>query len=126
MKHIYYLVLTLSITLQTLDAGCGGCGPAKTTSSKEVGLIESIPTNKHIAGNVLISCGMCNFMSDDNDCSLAIKIGKNILSVNDVGINEHGDSHARDGYCNVIKKVYVEGKVNNLTFYPEKIELPSI
>ena len=126
MKHIYYLVFTLLITLQALNAGCGGCGPSKTTSNKKLGLIESIPINKHIAGNVLISCGMCNFMSDDNDCSLAIKIGKNILSVNDVGINEHGDSHARDGYCNVIKKVYVEGKVNNLTFYPEKIELPSI
>ena len=126
MRLIYFIVFTLSISLQLLHAGCGGCGPSKAASNQKVGLIESIPKNNYLAGNVLISCGMCNFMADDNDCSLAIKIGKNILSVKDVGIDEHGDSHAKDGYCHVIKKVYVEGKVNNMTFVPEKIELPSI
>ena len=126
MRHIYIIILTLIISLQVLHAGCGGCGPSKIASNKKVGLIENIPKNNYLSGNVLISCGMCNFMVNDNECSLAIKVGRNILSVKDVGIDEHGDSHARDGYCHVIKRVYVEGKVDKMNFVPERIELPSI
>ena len=69
---------------------------------------------------------MCNFMNGDNDCALAIKVGRDVLSLKDVGIDDHGDSHAKDGYCNVIKKVYVEGRVRGKTFKANKMEFPSI
>ena len=32
------------------------------------------------------------------------------------------DSHASDGYCNVIKKKYVEGIVRNNLFLPTKMD----
>ena len=69
---------------------------------------------------------MCNFMTADNDCSLAIKVGANTYKVNGVGIDEHGNSHAKDGYCNVIKKAYVEGKIKNNKFMPSKMDLAKI
>ena len=128
MKYIVSLVFIL-LSFQLLHAGCGGCRPVKkspTSQSQKVGLLESIPSTKRIQGNVLVSCGMCNFYTDNNDCSLAVKIGKTVLEVKGVGIDDHGDSHAKDGYCNVIKKVYVEGIVRKNSFYATKMDVSKI
>ena len=124
-----YFTITLVFSLFLISevmAGCGGCGPSRSKKSEKKGLIESVPRNNYIEGNVLISCGMCNFMNGDRDCALAIKVGSEVLSVRDVGIDDHGDSHARDGYCNVIKKVYVEGRVKGKSFKADKMEFPGI
>ena len=124
-----YFTITLIFSLFLISevmAGCGGCGPSRSKKSEKKGLLESVPRNNYIEGNVLISCGMCNFMNGDRDCALAIKVGSEVLSVRDVGIDDHGDSHARDGYCNVIKKVYVEGRVKGKSFKADKMEFPGI
>ena len=125
MKKIYVLLFRI-LSSQLLIAGCGGCSSSRSHSQTSNKLLESIPYNKVVSGNVLISCGMCNFMTDDNNCNLAVKIGRNVLLVNDKDIDVHGDSHSVDGYCNVIKKAYVEGRVKNNKFYADKIEFPSI
>ena len=124
-----YFTITLIFSLFLISevmAGCGGCGPSRSKKSEKKGLLESVPRNNYIEGNVLISCGMCNFMNGDRDCALTIKVGSEVLTVRDVGIDDHGDSHARDGYCNVIKKVYVEGRVKGKSFKADKMEFPGI
>ena len=123
MKKLVFIIVVL-ISSQILQAGCGGCRTNRkhTLSSTASGLLDKIPSNNQIEGNVLISCGMCNFLTDDNDCSLAVKIGSKVLKVRGVGIDDHGDSHASDGYCNVIKKKYVEGIVRNNLFLPTKMD----
>ena len=124
-----YFTITLVFSLFLISevmAGCGGCGPSRSKKSEKKGLLESVPRNNYIEGNVLISCGMCNFMNGDRDCALTIKVGSEVLTVRDVGIDDHGDSHARDGYCNVIKKVYVEGRVKGKSFKADKMEFPGI
>ena len=126
MRKLFTLIFFFTISFQFIEAGCGGCGPSRAHKKEKKGLVESIPRNNYIEGNVLISCGMCNFMNGDNDCALAIKVGRDVLSLKDVGIDDHGDSHAKDGYCNVIKKVYVEGRVRGKTFKANKMEFPSI
>ena len=126
MRKLFTLILLLTISFQYVEAGCGGCGPSKVHKEEKKGLVESIPRNNYIEGNVLISCGMCNFMNGDNDCALAIKVGSKVFSVKGVGIDDHGDSHAKDGYCNVIKKVYVEGRVRGKSFTANKMEFPGI
>ncbi|MBI89882.1 MAG: hypothetical protein CMG60_07330 [Candidatus Marinimicrobia bacterium] len=126
MRKLTLIFIVISIYIQTLEAGCGGCSPRKLQNTKVNGLLETIPKDNYLRGNVLISCGMCNFMSQDNDCSLAIKVGKNVISVVDIGIDEHGDSHANDGYCNVIKKVYIEGVINYNKINVEKMEFSKI
>ena len=106
MKNLLFIGFFL-VSTQLVLAGCGGCSSnRKHTSynSAPAGLLEKIPYNNRVEGNVLVSCGMCNFMNGDNDCALAIKIGSKVLKVRGVGIDDHGDSHASDGYCNVIKK----------------------
>ena len=126
MKTLMLSLTAFTLLLTEVEAGCGGCGPSKTHNAEEKGLLESVPRNNYVEGNVLISCGMCNFMNGDNDCALAIKVGSKVFSVKDVGIDDHGDSHARDGYCNVIKKVYVEGRIRGESFTADKLEFPSI
>ena len=126
MRKLFTFIFFFTISFQFIEAGCGGCGPSRAHKKEKKGLVEVIPRNNYIEGNVLISCGMCNFMNGDNDCALTIKVGQNVLSLKDVGIDDHGDSHAKDGYCNVIKKVYVEGRVRGKTFKANKMEFPSI
>ena len=126
MKYFTIMLIFSLLLISEVMAGCGGCGPSRSKKSEKKGLLESVPRNNYIEGNVLISCGMCNFMNGDRDCALAIKVGSEVLSVRDVGIDDHGDSHARDGYCNVIKKVYVEGRVKGKSFKADKMEFPGI
>ena len=120
------LLITLIVTAHTIYAGCGGCSTNRSHSTSHnmvtKGLVETVPANKFIRGNVMVSCGMCNFMTNDNDCSMAIKIGKGVYNVSGVSIDDHGDSHAKDGYCNVIKKVYVEGRIAGKRFVPVKMD----
>ena len=128
MKKIIFISAFL-ISAQLALAGCGGCRTNKkhsSYSSAPIGLLEKIPSNNRIEGNVLVSCGMCNFMNGDNECALAIKIGPKVLKVRGVGIDDHGDSHDSDGYCNVIKKTYVEGIVRKNTFIPAKMDVSKI
>ena len=126
MRVLTMMFTVCALLLSEVQAGCGGCGPSKTYKSEKKGLLEYVPRNNYVEGNVLISCGMCNFMNGDNDCALAIKVGSKVFSVKGVGIDDHGDSHAKDGYCNVIKKVYVEGRVRGKSFTANKMEFPSI
>ena len=125
MKNLL-ITLFFSITIPYLHAGCGGCGTSRNHDETKKGIVETIPRNNQIKGEVFLSCGMCNFNSKDKDCTLAIKVGRNILPVVGVDIDAHGNSHAKDGYCNVIKKAYVEGRVRGNSFHAKKIDLPSI
>ena len=128
MLRKYILLICFLISSQIIIAGCGGCRTNKKhTSSRSLsGLLEKVPSNNRVEGNVLVSCGMCNFLTGDNDCALAVKIGSRVLKVEGVGIDDHGDSHASDGYCNVIKKKYVEGIVRKNSFLPTKMDAVKI
>ena len=128
MSRMYVLLMCFLISSQIIVAGCGGCRTNKRHASPKtvLGLLEKVPANNRVEGNVLVSCGMCNFLTGDNDCSLAVKIGPRVLKVDGVGIDDHGDSHASDGYCNVIKKKYVEGIVRKNLFLPTKMDAAKI
>ena len=47
----------------------------------------------------------------ERGCLLAIKFkGKNYF-VDGTGLDDHGDAHDNEGFCNAIKKAKVQGKV---------------
>lgn len=62
------------------------------------------------------SCGTCNFDLKGKVCELAVKIDGTSYYVDGTKINDHGDSHAKDGFCNVVKKAKVSGSVVNGRF----------
>ena len=62
------------------------------------------------------SCGQCNFGLKEKGCSLAVRIEDKAYFVEGTSIDEHGDAHAEDGFCETIRKAEVQGDVINNKF----------
>ncbi|MFT3680418.1 MAG: DUF6370 family protein [Ferruginibacter sp.] len=57
------------------------------------------------------SCGECQFGLKGKSCDLAVRINGRAYFVDGTGIDDHGDAHAKDGFCEAIRKAEVKGKV---------------
>jgi hypothetical protein len=61
------------------------------------------------------SCGQCQFDLGSEAgaaaCDLAVRVDGVALFVEGTGIDDHGDSHGADGFCNAIREAKVSGKV---------------
>lgn len=57
------------------------------------------------------SCGQCQFKMEGKSCDLAIRVDGKSYFVDGSDIDEHGDAHAKDGFCQKIRKATVTGKV---------------
>ena len=87
-------------------------------------------TNKKLVFNpkspvyeVAASCGTCMFKMKGKECLLAVKFkGKNYF-VDGTGIEDHGDAHDKEGFCNAIKKANVQGSVVGDRFLVTYFEL---
>ena len=62
------------------------------------------------------SCGQCQFALAGEDCDLAVRIKDSAYYVDGTAIDDHGDAHATDGFCNTIRKAKVQGEVVNGRF----------
>lgn len=62
------------------------------------------------------SCGECQFHLQGKGCDLAIRINGKAYFVDGTTIDEHGDAHASDGFCESIRKAEVQGEVVNDRF----------
>ncbi len=60
-----------------------------------------------------ISCGQCQFKMKPKGCDLAIKMKKKYYFIDGANIDDFGDAHAKDGFCEAIKKAAVQGKIVN-------------
>ena len=69
------------------------------------------------------SCAKCQFNKADDECLLAVEINSEIYYVDGTTIDEHGDAHGSDGFCNVIRKAHVEGVIDGNKFLFEKFSL---
>ena len=70
------------------------------------------------------SCAKCQFdKKNDKDCLLAVEIHSDIYYVEGTTIDDHGDAHASDGFCNVVRKAHVEGAIDDGRFYLDKFRL---
>tara|TARA_Y100001970_G_C13631168_1_gene554234 strand:- start:36 stop:410 length:375 start_codon:yes stop_codon:yes gene_type:complete len=119
--YFIFLFFITIFSVQTLNATCGSCVVDKNKVKSS--FIEEIPANGKVNGKMLASCGMCNFDTNDRSCGLSVKIGHHIYSVANVNIDDHIDSHAKDGFCNVVRVVNVKGKVKNNKLYADKFSI---
>ena len=58
-----------------------------------------------------VSCGECQFKMTGNSCDLAVRINGKSYFVDGTTIDEHGDAHAKNGFCEAIKKAEVQGEI---------------
>jgi hypothetical protein len=68
----------------------------KPDSTKEIIVVEA-------------ACGQCQFGLKGEGCELAIRVNGKDYFVDGTGIDDHGDAHASDGFCNKIRKARVQG-----------------
>ena len=69
------------------------------------------------------SCAKCRFNKADDECLLALEINSEIYYVDGTTIDDYGDAHDSDGFCNVIRKAHVEGEIVGNNFILEKFSL---
>lgn len=62
------------------------------------------------------SCGECQFHLPGKGCNLAVRIDGKAYFVDGTTIDEHGDAHAKDGFCEAIRKAEVQGELINNRF----------
>lgn len=57
------------------------------------------------------ACGTCMFKMKGSGCVLAVKHEGKSYFVTGTDIDDHGDAHDKDGFCNAIRKAKVQGSV---------------
>jgi hypothetical protein len=57
------------------------------------------------------SCGECQFGLSGKGCDLAVRINGKAYFVDGTKIDDHGDAHAQDGFCEAIRKAEVQGEL---------------
>lgn len=62
------------------------------------------------------ACGQCQFKLAGKGCDLAVRIAGKSYFVDGTDIDSHGDAHAKDGFCNAVRKAEVQGEVVNDRF----------
>ncbi|WP_339886096.1 DUF6370 family protein [Polaribacter vadi] len=85
----------------------------------------SCSNSKEIKQVAEVSCGQCKFELDSEEgCSLAVRINEKAYFVEGFKIDDFGDAHdEHTGFCNVIRKAEVTGKVIDDKFVASSIEL---
>lgn len=76
----------------------------------------SVPDNTKKKDTVEASCGQCQFKMQGKGCSLAVRIAGKSYFVDGTAIDDHGDAHGEDGFCEAIRKAEVQGEVVNNRF----------
>ena len=72
------------------------------------------------------SCGQCLFgMTGKAGCDLAVRIEQEAYFVKGANIDDFGDAHATDGFCNAIHKAKVRGHLEDSIFVILSFELLS-
>jgi hypothetical protein len=62
------------------------------------------------------ACGECQFKLSGKGCDLAVRIDGRSYFVDGTDIDSHGDAHAKDGFCNAVRKAEVQGEIVNDRF----------
>lgn len=62
------------------------------------------------------SCGSCKLNMNGKGCFLAVRIKDKNYMVQGAGIDDFGDAHDKEGFCNAIKKVTIQGEIKEENF----------
>lgn len=63
-----------------------------------------------------VSCGQCQFGMKAHGCALAVRLDGKSYFVDGASLDDFGDAHAADGFCNAVRQAEVIGEVKNGRF----------
>jgi hypothetical protein len=91
---------------------------AQETTKKKLVFNPKSPTYE-----VEATCGNCMYKMKGDGCHLAIKLKDKNYFVDGTNIDDHGDAHDAEGFCNAIKKAKVQGSIVKGRFEATYFEL---
>ncbi len=62
------------------------------------------------------ACGQCQLGLPGKGCDLAVRINGKAYFVDGTDIDSHGDAHAKDGFCEAVRKAEVQGEIKDNRF----------
>ena len=69
------------------------------------------------------ACGQCQLKMKGKSCDLAVRINGKSYFVDGTKIDDHGDAHAKDGFCEKVRKAEVRGNIVNNRFLASSFKL---
>lgn len=117
MQH-YVTRFFVLLTFVTLAIGCQ---QQATDVQPEPQSVATEPQDQELV--VEAACGECQFGLSGDDCDLAVRIDGTAYFVDGTGIDDHGDAHSDDGFCNAVRQARVQGRVENGRFVATSFEL---
>ena len=69
------------------------------------------------------SCGQCQFKMAGKGCTLAVRMDGKSYFVEKADIDEFGDAHSKEGFCNAIRKAKVQGEIVGDKFVASYFEM---
>lgn len=99
----FYLIISMLALHTAVSAQTVPNKIAVPDSTKKIMLVEA-------------SCGECNFKMEGKGCELAVRINGKAYFVDGTKIDDHGDAHGAEGFCEAIRKAEVQGEIVNNRF----------
>jgi Family of unknown function (DUF6370) len=98
MKTFITFFLCSSLFILTASGQVSNTVPLKPDSTKKILIADA-------------SCGQCKLGLPGTSCDLAVRINGKAYFVDGTAIDDHGDAHAKDGFCSAIRKAEVQGEI---------------
>jgi hypothetical protein len=105
MKNIF-ICLLISISASIVSAQT----PKLNSKIGQVQIVEA-------------ACGQCQFKMEGKSCDLAVRIKGKSYFVDGTKIDDHVDAHAKNGFCEKVRKAEVRGSVINKRFVASSFKL---
>lgn len=102
MKYLFSFILLTAVAFYS-SAQTKSAKDAKPDPAKKMQVVEA-------------SCGECQFGMEGTSCDLAVRIDGKSYFVDGTAIDEHGDAHAKDGFCKAVRKAELQGEIVNNRF----------
>jgi len=71
----------------------------------------AVPDSTKTIQIVEVACGECQLGLTGSSCDLAVRIDGKAYFVDGTKIDDHGDAHAKQGFCNTVRKAAVQGNI---------------
>ncbi len=117
MKAFFFLLVLITASLSVTACYLK---PEQKKLLKDTSKISDSSKQTYI---VEVGCGQCRFGMKGKSCDLAVRIKGKIYFVDGTSIDGHGDAHAKDGFCNSIRRAKVQGSIVNDRFSASYFEV---
>jgi hypothetical protein len=102
MKYLFSIALIVAFAFSS-SAQTKSAKASKPDPNKKIQVVEA-------------ACGECQFGMEGKSCDLAVRIDGKSYFVDGTSIDQHGDAHAKDGFCKAVRKAEVQGEIVNNRF----------